>query len=87
MTALDRELADRDQFGRFEIDAMLLELADNDGEVDRAVGLLSQREHTQYGAIIHRLRAAGRTERRWHGSIARSPLDESPATVAATRTG
>jgi uncharacterized Zn finger protein len=60
--ALDRKFADRDQFGRFEIDAMLLELADHDGDVDRAVHLLSQREHTQYGAIIDRLRAAGRTE-------------------------
>ncbi len=62
VTALDRKLADRDRFGRFEIDAMLLELADHDGDVDRAVGLLTQREHTQYGAIVDRLRAAGRTE-------------------------
>lgn len=62
VTALDRKLADRDRFGRFEIDTMLLELADHDGDVDRAVGLLSQGEHTQYGAIVDRLRAAGRTE-------------------------
>src|SRR4051812_1428769 len=62
VTALDRKLADRDHFGRFEIDAMLLELADHDGDVERAIGLLSQREHTQYGAIIDRLRAAGRTD-------------------------
>ena len=62
MAALDRKLADRDQLGRFEVDAMLLELADHDGDVERAVHLLSQREHPQYGAIVDRLRAAGRTE-------------------------
>ena len=62
VAALDRKLADRDQFGRFEVDAMLLELADHDGDVDRAVHLLSQREHPQFGAIVDRLRAAGRTE-------------------------
>ena len=62
VAALDRKLADRDQFGRFEVDAMLLELADHDGDVDRAVHLLAQREHPQYGAIVDRLRAAGRTE-------------------------
>jgi hypothetical protein len=62
VAALNRKLEGRDQFGRFEIDAMLLELADHDGDVDRAVHLLSQREHPQYGAIVDRLRAAGRTE-------------------------
>jgi hypothetical protein len=41
---------------------MLLELADHDGDVDRAVHLLSEREHPQYGAIVARLRAAGRTK-------------------------
>jgi hypothetical protein len=62
VAALDRKLADRDEIGRFEVDAMLLELADHDGDVDRAVSLLTQREHPQYGAIVDRLRAAGRTE-------------------------
>jgi uncharacterized Zn finger protein len=62
VAALDRKLEDRDQWGRFEVDAMLLELADHDGDVDRAVHLLAQREHPQYGAIVDRLRAAGRTE-------------------------
>ena len=62
VTALDRKLEDRDQWGRFELDAMLLELADHDGDVDWAVHLLAQREHPQYGAIVDRLRAAGRTE-------------------------
>ena len=41
VAALDRKLEDRDQWGRFEVDAMLLELADHDGDVDRAVHLLS----------------------------------------------
>ena len=59
--ALDRKLADRNHIERFEVDAMLLELADHDGDVDRAVHLLSQREHPEYGAIVDRLRAAGRT--------------------------
>ena len=62
VAALDRKLEDRDQWGRFEVDAMLLELADHDGDVDRAVHLLAQREHPQYGAIVDRLRAAGRIE-------------------------
>jgi hypothetical protein len=46
--------------GAFEVDAMLLELADHDGDVDRAVELLTRREHPEYGAIVQRLRAAGR---------------------------
>ena len=62
VAALDRELEDQDHFKRFEVDAMLLELADHDGDVDRAVHLLSRREHPEYGAIVDRLRAAGRTD-------------------------
>lgn len=62
VAALDRKLEGQDQFARFEVDAMLLELADHDGDVDRAVDLLVQRDHVRYGAIIDRLRAAGRTE-------------------------
>src|SRR6476661_3747971 len=62
VAALDRKLEDRDQWGRFEVDAMLLELADHDGDVDRAVHLLAEREQPQYGAIVDRLRAAGRTD-------------------------
>lgn len=59
---LDRQNAGRDHWSRFEIDAMLLELADHDGDVDRAVDLLNEREHPQYGAIIARLREAGRDD-------------------------
>lgn len=59
---LDRQHAGRDRWSRFEVDAMLLELADHDGDVDRAVDLLNEREHPQYGAIITRLREAGRDD-------------------------
>jgi uncharacterized Zn finger protein len=62
VAALDRKLADRDHLHRFEADTMLLELADHDGDLDRAIHLLSQGDHPQYGAIVDRLRAAGRTE-------------------------
>lgn len=59
---LDRQNAGHDHWSRFEIDAMLLELADHDGDVDRAIELLNEREHPQYGAIVTRLRAAGRDD-------------------------
>jgi len=59
---LDRQNAGRDHWSRFEIDAMLLELADHDGDIDRAIDLLNEREHPQYGAIITRLREAGRDD-------------------------
>jgi uncharacterized Zn finger protein len=62
VAALDRKLEGQDHWKRFEVDAMLLELADHDGDVDRAVRLLAQREHPEYGAIVDRLRAADRTE-------------------------
>ncbi len=62
VAGLDRQHAGRDHWSRFEVDAMLLELADHDGDVDRAVDLLNEREHPQYGAIIARLRAAGRDD-------------------------
>lgn len=63
VAALDRKLEGQDHWKRFEVDAMLLELADHYGDVDRAIQLLAQREeHPQYGAIVDRLRAAGRTE-------------------------
>ena len=87
VAALDRKLEDRDQWGRFEVDAMLLELADHDGDVDRAVHLLAQREHPQYGAIVDRCGPPAATRMRWHGSIVQSRKDESPAAVAATHIG
>ncbi len=59
VAALDKRLADQPK-GRHEVDAMLLELADHDGDVDLAVQLLSEGSYVQYGAIVDRLRAAGR---------------------------
>jgi hypothetical protein len=41
---------------------MLLELADHDGDVDRAVELLTGSEHPSYGAVVDRLRAVGRDD-------------------------
>jgi uncharacterized Zn finger protein len=58
--ALDRKHATQDHWQRFEVDAMQLELADHDGDVDLAIELLSRGEHPEYGAIVRRLRAAGR---------------------------
>lgn len=51
-----------ERWGRFEVDRMLLELADHDGDVDRAVEILSGGDHPSYGAILMRLDAAGRTD-------------------------
>jgi len=45
---------------RSEVDCMLLELADHDGDVDRAVALLSGGGRPYYGEVVRRLRAAGR---------------------------
>jgi len=61
VAALDKKLADQAE-GRHEVDAMLLELADHDGDVDLAVQLLSGGTYVQYGAIVNRLRAAGRED-------------------------
>ena len=62
--AVDRwsvDTAGVDGFSRYEVRAALLELADHDGDIDRAIELLSSgSEHTAYGSIIHRLLAAGR---------------------------
>ncbi|MBK8463898.1 MAG: hypothetical protein IPL36_13030 [Nigerium sp.] len=45
---------------RSEIDRMLLELADHDGDVEEAVALLSGGDRPYYREIIRRLRDAGR---------------------------
>ena len=45
---------------RSEVDCMLLELADHDGDVDGAVALLSGTDRPYYGEIVKRLQAAGR---------------------------
>jgi uncharacterized Zn finger protein len=50
-------------YERFEVDRMLLELADHDGDVDRAIALLSHRSgHVDYPGIVDRLNAAGRSD-------------------------
>lgn len=62
----------------FELGSMLLELADLDGDVDRAVELLSREEHPQYAAIIERLVAAGRRDEaltRLDRAVAESRID------------
>ena len=96
---LDRQHAGRDQWSRFEVDTMLLELADHDGDVDRAIELLNEREHPQYGAIIARLREAGRgdevvswidravAEGRIRGQGGGNDYWLSPSTVAETYRG
>lgn len=57
----DAAQASVDHFARFEVDRMLLELADHDGDLDEAIRLLSRdAEHTAYGEIVERLRDAGR---------------------------
>jgi hypothetical protein len=65
VAAMDRRHADQPvgQFGaRFELDHMLLELADHDGDVDGAIAILEQGQHPQFVAILDRLEAAGRDE-------------------------
>jgi uncharacterized Zn finger protein len=58
--AIDRKQRDADHWHRFEVNRMLLELADHDGDVDRAIELLTRDEQPSYGAIVERLRKAGR---------------------------
>lgn len=60
--ALNSRLSGVERWERYEVDRMLLELADHDGDVDRAVELLSRGDHTGYGAIVARLEAADRHE-------------------------
>lgn len=88
VAALDRKLADRDHWQRFEVDAMLLELADHDGDIDRAVELLAQRRNTRStGRLSTGCGEPAAPRRRWHGSIARWPKDGSTVMAAATLTG
>jgi hypothetical protein len=57
---LDEKHAATEPWKRFEVDRMLLELADHDGDVDRAIEILTAGEHPSFGAVIERLRGAGR---------------------------
>lgn len=60
VAALDRKLQGADRYRRFGVHQMLLELADHDQDVDRAVELLAEGEHPEFVGIVGRLRAAGR---------------------------
>jgi hypothetical protein len=61
-----QKVADRfqgeDGWKRHEADLMLLELADHDGDVDRAIEILSSGEYTRYGEIVERLRQHSRDD-------------------------
>jgi uncharacterized Zn finger protein len=60
VAGLDEKYATTDRWKRFEVDRMRLELADHDGDVDRAIEILTAGEHPSFGAVIDRLRGAGR---------------------------
>lgn len=60
VASLAAQRQDIDHRHRHTVDQMLLELADHDGDVDRAIDLLQQGEHLQYGAIVQRLLAVDR---------------------------
>ncbi|MGA8256987.1 MAG: hypothetical protein WB767_10475 [Nocardioides sp.] len=61
--ALADKLAAADRWQQTDVRDMQVELADHDSDVDRAVHLLSiDDEHVMYGAIVNRLKAAGRSD-------------------------
>ncbi len=82
--AADAAHAGEDHWQRFEIDQMLLELADHDGDVDRAVELLRRGEQPEYGAIVERLERAGR-QREAMATIDRA-VDEGRLSVGRSNT-
>src|SRR5690606_1486518 len=57
---LAERFADSDRFQRMDVDRMQVELADHRGDVDAAVAVLGAGDPPQYGAIVRRLRGAGR---------------------------
>ena len=60
---LDAAAAGRDRVDRFDVNRMMLELADHDGDVDAAIALLTRDpERLAYGDVINRLLAAGRED-------------------------
>jgi len=59
---LDKKYQGVDHWKRHELDEMLLELADHDGDVDSAVDVLAAQEHPEYVGIVERLRGAGRDD-------------------------
>lgn len=72
---------------RHEVDAMLLELADHDGDIDLAVQLLGEGTYVQYGAIVVGCVLPVARTKRSRGSISLCPPARSGATVVATSIG
>lgn len=62
VAAIDEARRSDSHSSRYQIDQMLLELADHDGDVDAAVEILGRGEHPKYGAMLVRLDAAGRLD-------------------------
>ena len=60
VNAAARQAGDEGRARDYELTGMLLELADHDNDVDRAIVLLSGGARPQYAAMIERLLAAGR---------------------------
>ncbi|MDQ2756086.1 MAG: hypothetical protein M3Y71_05915 [Actinomycetota bacterium] len=60
--AMDVAHQDDEHRSRFELNLMLLELADHDGDVDTAVEILGRGDFPQYGAMLERLDAADRRD-------------------------
>ncbi|MFH5210695.1 SWIM zinc finger domain-containing protein [Antrihabitans sp. NCIMB 15449] len=60
VAAVAKSRSGGDWLERHEVERMLLELADHDGDVDAAIAVLSGSEQVAYGKIIARLRRAGR---------------------------
>lgn len=60
---VDAKYPNSEDYGRFEVDRMQLELADHDRDVDKAVEILSYRaDHVDFAGIVDRLRAADRQD-------------------------
>lgn len=62
VAAIDEARQSDSHSSRYEIDQMLLELADHDGDVDAAVEILERGGYSKYRAILERLEAAGRQD-------------------------
>ena len=60
VNAAARQAGDEGRARDYELTGMLLELADHDDDVDRAIDLLSGGARPRYAAMIERLLAAGR---------------------------
>ena len=84
---LDKAYADRDEWHRFEINRMLLELADHDQDLDRAVELLGAGEHPCTARSSTGCGQPVGTTRPSSGWIVRSRRAACRGTAAGTSTG